>query len=773
MPGAVTNSASVQIVHNLKTHSMCIARPPTRHGSHIVSATFAGGTARTSYVPSAYYRIITHSVETTFLDQAVNNSPLTVENVVLRGFHLADGPWQFHGGYTASADFANVFLPTEKEFAAGIGYTQSLSSSVKVTPQFYFLRSIDLVDGRLHPAVIGSLLFNIHLFHDWQLKNEFAYSQGPAFAGELEHSNDITKLKIRFIEKQFGFPSLRSNSLPGLAGDFSWSQVLTSRLQLLSGAAISKIRLKTMKQESDSAYSTLRYKISRSWSAGSGVSYGSFSSLGSYSATTLTLPQQINFDRTHFGVGFQYQFSSASNSFSNGNGFGQIFRLNLGRFQIGGFLNWQSDALSVSSLYSQLPGLQEELQRQGITAVTLDQLASLLQNAAFLQTLGLSSQAQIVTVPHRLQEGATLAWSSSGTHPYRLNISFVESHNTFATSAFSDYNLSGVYGKELRGANQLQLSWSMVQSRLLGPQQTTALISASFRHRFSSAPSVFNVQKSTTVSGTVFVDNKRQGIYEEGMNPVPRARLTLDNVRTVTTDNLGHFRFANVAPGEHKIELHYNPGREHYFTTPQETVVAGGSAVNFGIAFPGLDLWGYVEDDAGNGMENIKVEIIGESTNTTIATDSTGKFCLSEIQAGSYQIKVDPATVPLGYSTIDLGPIQVNADISSAHPRIKVPAIRVLSGSVTVYDPRIGAYVPVEGAMVGIPELGRSVVTDNLGKFIIGRLPPGKVEVKLVSGKSTLTHVIDIPIQPVVLKDDFRISALNGQITLTLASTAN
>src|SRR5205814_9287736 len=125
------------------------------------------------------------------------------------------------------------------------------------------------------------------------------------------------------------------------------------------------------------------------------------------------LPQQVNFDRPHFGAGVQFMFSAASDSFSGGGGLRQTVRLNLGRFQIGEFLGWQKDAVSVASLYSQLPGLQQELQRLGITAITPEQLAGLLQDAAFLQSLGLSSQAQIVTVPHRLQEGGSLAWSSS------------------------------------------------------------------------------------------------------------------------------------------------------------------------------------------------------------------------------------------------------------------------------------------------------------------------------------------------------------------------
>ncbi|HEY6351450.1 MAG TPA: carboxypeptidase-like regulatory domain-containing protein [Candidatus Angelobacter sp.] len=739
---------------------------------HFVSATFAGGTATSSYVPSIYYRIATHGTDATFFDQTVNDSPLTLTNVVLRGLHVSEGAWQFHGGYAASADFADVFLPTQKEFAAGLEYTQILTKVLKVTPEFYFLRSIDLADGKQRSAVIGSVIFRVHLNTGWDLRGDIAYGGRAAFAGELEHFNGTTQLRARFVEKNLRFPALRSNSLPGLSGELSWSRILTTRLELLSGGTISNIELRTVRQDSQSAYSTVRYKISHSWSAGSGVSYGSFSSLGSYSAKTYALPQQVNFDRTHFGIGFQYQLSIASNSFSNGNGLGQTLRLNLGRFQIGEFLNWQNDALSIASLFSQVPGLQQELQRLGIAAVTPDQLANLLQDAAFLQTLGLSTQGSIITVPHRVQAGANMSWVSEGSHPHQLSISYSESHSAFSTSASNVYNFTGAYSKDLTANNRFQMNGSLLRSSSIGVRQVTPLISVSFRHTFAHAPGIFAAQKNTSITGTVFIDAQKQGVYDAGMAPVPRAAIVLDGTRTVLTDAFGRFRFANVSAGDHKIELHYDPGRDHYFTTPEETVVTGGSTVNFGVAFPTLDLWGYVLDDVGNGLENVGLEIVGTSAPTTTVSDTSGKFCLPNVQPGSYEIKVDPATVPVGYSTVELGPVQTKISATSAaHPNIKIPAIRVLAGTVTMYDPRVGSYVPVEGALVDIPQLSKSVVTSGSGKFVIAGLPPGQIAVKLVSGQSTLTHIINIPIQPVILKDNFRISSLDGQVTFTLAST--
>ncbi len=737
---------------------------------HVVLATLAGGTGPTSYVPSAFYRVATQHMDVTLLDQTVNNSPLTLQNVVLRGFHMKADALQFHGGYSDSANFANVFLSTEKEFAAGVSYTTVLRDFLNVTPNLYFLRSIDLADGQQRSAVIGSLLFNLRLASDWELRSEVAYGRGAAFAGELEHSGPATKLRARIVKKRVEFPSVRSNALPGLSGDAFWSQVLTERLGLLSGATVSNVDLKTVQQNSQSAYTSLRYKMSQSWSVGSGISYGSFTSVGSYSVKSLTLPQQVNFDRAHFGAGFQYKFSAASNSFSEGAGFRQTVRLNLGRFQIGEFLDWQKDALSVASLYSQLPGLQQELQRLGITAVTPEQLAALLQDAAFLQSLGLSSQAQIVTVPHRLQEGGNLTWSSSGTRPHQLSLAFIASHNRFATSTSNDYNFTETYTKEISASNQLQLSGSIVQWGMVGHRELTPVVSVSLRHTFSHAPAIFSAQENTSIGGTVFVDVKRRGSFEVGMETVPRAIVILDGERTAVTDGLGHFRFGGVSTGDHRLQLQYDSGRAHYYTTPQDTVAAGGSNVNFGIAFPTMDLWGYVEDDAGNGMENLRLQIRATAGTIVISTDPSGKFVLPDVQSGSYQVQVSPESVPTGYSTEYLAPAHVSMTASSiSHLLIKILAIRVLTGTVTVYDAAAGRYIPVKGAMVSIPKLSKSVTTGGSGTFTITGLTPGDLEVTVVAGRSTFNQTINVPIHPVTITDDFRVSSLDGQIVSTLA----
>jgi hypothetical protein len=739
---------------------------------HVVTATFAQEPGHDFFVPSAYYRYATPEGEITLLDQTVNESPLTLQNVAVRGLHVKKDAWTFHAGYTTSTDFANVFVPTEKEFAAGISHTTFLGNHLSATPGLYFLRSIDLQDGQQRSAFIASMLFKVDL-SSWQAKAELADGRGLAYAAELQHNTVATKLNARFMDRKLDFPSLRTSSLPGISGDASWTELFSQRVSFFSGASVNNVDLNTIRQNTQNAFANLRYNFSQSWSVGTGASYGSFATEGAFSAKTLSLPQSINFDRARFGAGFQYQFSTASDSFSNGSGFRQTLRVNAGRFQIGEYVDWQKDAISVNALFAQLPTLQQELERVGLTSVTPDQIAVLLQEAAFLRLLGLSSTPQIVTVPRRWQSGGSLTWSSNGVHPHQFSVSLLADHNQFIAYNSRDYSLTGAYTKTVSTNNQVLLTWSIVDSNITGRDLLSPLISASFRHNFAPKPAFWKSQEGNVISGIVFIDSTRQGSYRAGMEIVPRAVIVLDGVRSAFTDAGGHFRFSAVSAGSHRLELRYNPERDHYYTSPREVVVAADATVDFGVAFPKTDLWGYVEDDAGNGLSNIKVQVLAGAEAIVIITDESGKFVLPDVEPGQYKLEVSPESVALGYSTEDLAPAEVNVTTGSvAHPVLKIPAMRVLTGTVTLYDAAVGNYLPVKDATVSIPALHRSAVTNVSGQFTFIGLPSGDIEVKLLAGASSTTRVITLPAHPVTLHSVFRISSLTGQVASTLASAS-
>jgi hypothetical protein len=736
---------------------------------HITSDVFGSGPRRTAVLPSAYYRITTPQSDFTLLDQNVNESPLTLQNVIVRGLHIRDDGWRFHAGYTGSADFADVLIPTEKEFAAGLDRTLKWSDSLNVTPGVYFFRSIDLATGEQRSAGISSLLLGLNLAPTWQMKAEVAYGHNFAYAGELHHEGDTTKIIAHVMDRKIDFPTLRSSSLPGLSADMLWTKIFSSKLSFMSDASVYNVVLSNIQQNTESVYANLNYKFSPSWSVGSGISYGLFRNVGLYSERTFTLPEEINFNRPSYGLGLQYQSSAASDGFSRGAGIRQTARLNWRRFQFGELVAWQKDALSVSTLFSQIPGLQAELQHLGITAVTPEELTALLQDAAFLELLGLSGSAQVITIPERIQQGGSLSWISASVHPRQLSVSVMTSHNDFGTSHTNEYDLTGTYSQQIKLRNHVQISWSMVKSNLGGQEAFTPLISGSFRRTFSRAPA-FALHKSTGIGGTVFVDGQRKGYYQAGMQIIPGVTVVLDGQTKAVTDAQGHFRFGGLDGGSHRIQLRFHSDHEYYFTSPEEVQVGGGSVVNFGVAFPKTDLWGYVKDDAGYGMEHVKLRVTG-TVQTVISTDTAGKFILPDARPGDYRFEVVPDSVALGYSAEDVPPVDATmSERANPHLIFSIPAVRILIGTVTIYDPGVGRYVPVRNAEVNLPEIGRKARTNADGRFTLSALPAGDYRINVAAGAAFYSTAISVSVQPVTLRRDFRISSLTGEITSSAVS---
>ena len=71
---------------------------------------------------SATYQIVTPSRDITLFDQYVDESPLTINGSIIRGFHMTQDNWFVHAGYTSVATFEGLFLPLQPEFVIGGGY---------------------------------------------------------------------------------------------------------------------------------------------------------------------------------------------------------------------------------------------------------------------------------------------------------------------------------------------------------------------------------------------------------------------------------------------------------------------------------------------------------------------------------------------------------------------------------------------------------------------------------------------------------------------------
>src|SRR5262249_58230198 len=87
----------------------------------VVNANLFSSNSSTSVVgfPFLAYQISRPDTDVTFVDKSLANSPLTLDNSLVRGFHLRQGPWQFHGGFTSLSTFPRLFLSTPRRYTAG------------------------------------------------------------------------------------------------------------------------------------------------------------------------------------------------------------------------------------------------------------------------------------------------------------------------------------------------------------------------------------------------------------------------------------------------------------------------------------------------------------------------------------------------------------------------------------------------------------------------------------------------------------------------------
>ena len=107
---------------------------------HVVETNLVGpldqGQPRVA-LSSASYQIVTPRRDITLFDQYVDESPLTINGSIVRGFHMRQDNWFVHAGYTSVATFEGLFLPVQPELVAGGGYRYPLTANSSITGSFY------------------------------------------------------------------------------------------------------------------------------------------------------------------------------------------------------------------------------------------------------------------------------------------------------------------------------------------------------------------------------------------------------------------------------------------------------------------------------------------------------------------------------------------------------------------------------------------------------------------------------------------------------------
>jgi carboxypeptidase family protein len=742
-PGQITNSLEIR-----KAQGQAFDR------LQIVNANLLSAGASTPAVgfPLLAYEISRPRRDYTFLDQMVSNSPLTVDGYLVRGMHIREGDWQFHGGFTSVATFQGLFLATDREYVAGLSRNVQLDSRNSLQANAYYFRNP--TQQFAANGAIGSIAYRYDLKDRAHLVSEAAFGHGAAFAmrGSFDDERDHLTASLRLTSPHFA--SLAVDTQRGFFADVNATRKLSDRLYGSFTFNQSDFNTPIIRQNTFTSGSLLTEKLNRNFSVNGGANIARFSATlpPSPTLTSVTLPAGIDFSTRHFGTGFEYQRVITSGG-SGGNDYNVNARGSFGQFHSSAFVRHDVQVPTVAAIFSQIPGLQDALLRAGIAASTPDELAALLHNTVLLESLGFVAPLAVNLAPVRNDEGAGITWISAGKRHQQVDASYFNSDSRLIQGRLALSTLTLSYSQRLTVNDTIVGSASLVRTVSNGTTEKRPLLSVSLQHRFYNVPGLLLPGRHGVIEGHVFRDDESTGLYSNEA-ALAGVEVRLDNERVTHSDARGFYSFHHVPYGIHRVEARINSDEPFFFTTgsPVETDI--NSTVNFGINYAKGRLFGLVLNDARAPVQGVIVELQGANITRRVQTGDNGKFSFPGLPAGSYTVSTIAESYPEGYSLQSLEPQQ--AVVSPGKPasvQFTAKALRSISGKVLAYDKALLRPVPLAGAKVRLRGLSFETTTAGNGAYLFRNLPAGIYVVSVVyQGKETV-RAVTVPEEPASLRD--------------------
>lgn len=727
---------------------------------------FSSSSTQTTFgFPLASYEISRPHYDLTFIDQQVNNSPLTLDGYLVRGLHVREGDWQFHGGFTSIAIFQGLFLSTAPEYVAGLSRTFSLHGFGSLEGGFYYFKNPRAELNVAGNGGLGSLTYRFERKDKAKLLVETGVSHwGMAFAARGNYDDKKTRIIGNFRIVPQRVASLAVNNMHGTFADLSATRDLSSRLFAALALNQSDFNLLTLQQNTFTGSANLTYKLNRNFSLLSGVAYSRFQSqvpVGP-SIESLNLPIGIDFASRHFGSGFEYQ---RTNNFdgTGGNDYTINVRGSARQFLASAFYRHDVQVPTIASVFAQLPGLEELLQRAGIVITNPEELAQLLNNTALLATLGFSAPLTVNLAPVRNDLDASLSWTAKGSSHRQIGFDYFDSRTQLLQGQFNFTSETVSYSQRITNPDYLVVSASLLRTSTgMGPANMQPVFSVSLRHRFSSAPGFLLPGRHGTVQGHVFRDDNSTAQYSAGEPGLAGVEVDLDNDRVTHTDANGYYSFHQVPYGSHTVEAKVQSSEPFFHTTDSPAMAEMNSTVDFGITFAKGQLFGLLLNDAGEGINGVTVELRGADIQLTAQTTMDGKFTFHGLAPGKYAITTEPGTYPPGYSLQNLQPQPATVELGRPEKlEIRVKAIRAISGKVTAYDRTLLKPVPVPEVTVRLKvrsletplETSLETKTSINGAYIFRNLPAGDYTVTIAYGEKEISRQVVVPAGPATIRD--------------------
>ncbi|HEV3057572.1 MAG TPA: carboxypeptidase-like regulatory domain-containing protein [Vicinamibacterales bacterium] len=714
--------------------------------------------ASVMWFPYSYVRYGAGDARLTFLDQAVESSPLSLRSTLVRGMHVDAGGLSVHAGFTSVAGFQTLLLPVDSQSIFGATYTHRFGGETQVGVTGYFIQRDPVALSQKSSQGVESMFFkkkNRRL----DLFVEAGLSDGrPGGAFMASHDADTDQFHIAARYRPLRYAASETDNLKGLQSEMRWAHAWRRRVFSSLSGSNNRTFIGAGAQTVEAATADVHYKAAGGISLSSGISGSRIADTNALfpEIKRVDVPLGVSYDRTRFGVSAQYGYSKTSHAVAVGHRYQGALRVSGQRLQLSANAGLDTQALGIDSVFSAFPALNVELAQLGLGATSsVPQLVALLTNRAFLSSLGIAPGANLQLVPRNWRGGLNAGWRGRAQllefdWNYNLN-AFLNERNTTTLQSIR-------YRRSLTGSGELVTAFSLLE-QVSPMRRLNPVVEVGLRHQFGGSTSERRQRVNGTISGAVRAQD------QSGTHPLRAAAITLDGDRRTTSDDQGRYRFGNVGPGSHVVQIRFESTRSFWYTTPSKVSAAADAVVDFGVMYPSAQIIGYAVDDAGLALPDIGILITGPRGKRTLVTDRTGA-CVVPVEAGgTYEVSVNAETVPDGYALEDLRPATVSLiDGDSKKISFTLSAIRALVGSVQTYDAARETYVPVAGATVELRELNRTSTTNRAGGYVFRDMPSGTFTV-LVNGQRY--DEVELSVAPQVLRHEIRLppftSAQPGQ----------
>jgi hypothetical protein len=687
------------------------------------------------------------------LDESVVNSPLTVDDQIVRGLHFKTGSWLFHGGVSSVAAFQNNFFATNPEYVAGITRRFELAPHRVMSANLYdFLNPPAEVPGP-SGGIVGSLSYSYEPTRDSGYFTEIGYSHGLGGAARWYHADARETFVADARYEPPAFASLGLDNRRGLFGDSRFSRTLNERWDASASAYEADYETRTFREKSFSTTAYLTDRLNRHLWLEGGAAYASFATQvpQPFSLQTLTGSLGIQYASQQFGAGVQYLPTTNFTGRVAG-GYAANASDSFGDAHLGGFYRHDAQIPTVETFLSEVPGLQDALNRSGIFISDADQLAQLLGDPTFLASIGLPANLQLDLAPSRDELGFDAGWMSRRAQRQRWSLSALDSRTRLVSGTFRFQTAFLDYAQDLSPTDAISGSFSVFKTMQRPAGRATTAFGLTLHHKFSGMPSLLLPSRHGNISGHVFLDEGSSGRFADGSHGIPGVEVLLDDVRSTSTDQNGYYAFSHLPFGRHRVEAKAPSSKPYFLTTDSPVTAEINSTIDFGVSLVKGRLFGYVRSDAGDGIAGVSVEIEGPSGSRRLSTAADGKFSVVGIPDGDYTLATSPDSYPAGYDLTHLSPISVAVAADAPSPAsIVVRALRSVEGTVRCYDPKTLKSVPARDVEVSIAELSLKMTTDSQGHFLFRDLPAGRLTIRVRRDGLTTARTFDLPAAPTIM----------------------